>query len=128
MIGNRVYRGTVVRHSLWKVDNSFVPVTTIEMSPGLAGAYTFKAKARYGTKTYVHHGRFNKAVISDNRISFFITQAVLIKGKSKNHANEPCLVIDFEEGEISRLLSEDRWFKDGRWFKVVVENLQPTIF
>jgi hypothetical protein len=121
-------------HSLWtevaKEGGSPAPVevAAIEMSPGLAGSYTFKAKARNGTKSYLHHGQFNKAVISDNRISFFVTRVVRINGKSRKSSNEPILVIDFDEGEISRLLSEDRWFKSETWFKVVVEDLQLSIF
>lgn len=134
MINNRVYQGKVVEHSLWteKAEeggrSTPVEVSTIEMSPGLAGAYTFKAKARNGTKTYLHHGQFNRVVISDNRVSFYVTKAASVNGRKSKSGDNPILIIEFNDGEVSRLLHEDRWFKNESWFKVEIEDLQLSIF
>lgn len=135
MVCSRIYRGKLISHSLWKCkasDVGLIPsgteLLTIEMSPGLAGTYAFKIKVKNRTKNYIYLFQFNKVKINDNIVSFFVSTAVNVNDNSVNTGNLPILVIEFEEGEVARLLSEDRWFKNESWFKVEIEDLQLTIF
>lgn len=134
MIKNRLYKGKVIFHSLWiekSEENTLswsIEVSRIEMSPALAGSYTFKAKARIGSKSYQYHGSFNKVVISNNLISFYVTRTLSVNAPTNKLGNKPIIIIEFDEGEVSRLLKEDRWFKNESWFKVVIEDLQLSIF
>jgi len=124
-LNKHIYRGTVICHELWydiswnKGTRKLADVHKVEMSPGLAGTYIFKGNARHSGKVYLYRGTFDKAVISNNQITFYW---------SGHPANKPLLVVDFDPGEVNRLLSEDRWFQDQSWFKVVIEDIQLSIF
>lgn len=132
MINKRSYKGKVISHNLWSKDQetkgNLIKMSNVEMIPGLAGTYSWIAKPRSGAKALNHHGQFDTAIINGNRISFFVTPPLSINGKKMTKTDVPILVIDFEEGEVTRLLSEDRWFKTQSWFEVIIEELQLSIF
>lgn len=134
MIYKRSYKGKVLQHSIWrKTDDTKeheqpICISNVIMRPGLAGAYLWSAKPHSGSKTLNHQGRFDKAIINGDRITFFIKRPIIVNGNDLKDNDSPFLVIKFDEGEVSRLLYEDRWFKTQSWFKVVIENLQLSIF
>lgn len=132
MTDHRSYRGKVISHVIWrgnqKTNNISIKVSRVEMIPGLAGTYSWIAKPQSGAKALHHHGKFDTAIINGNQISFYVDRPLSVNGKRLNATNIPILVIEFEEGEVTRLLSEDRWFKKQSWFKVIIKDLQLSIF
>ncbi|MGV2886037.1 hypothetical protein [Paenibacillus taichungensis] len=132
MIKKRSYRGKVLSHLIWRESDDakgkLIDIANVEMMPGLAGTYSWNAKPRSGSKAVHYHGRFDKAIINGDRISFFVTRPASVNGKNIEIDITPQMVIEFEEGEVSRLLYEDRWFKNQSWFKVLIEDLQLSIF
>ncbi|RRJ54708.1 hypothetical protein EHV15_34490 [Paenibacillus oralis] len=132
MIKKRSYKGKVLKHSIWRESDEakgmLIDIGKVEMMPGLAGTYSWNAKPRSGNKNYHYHGQFDKAIINGDCISFFVTQPVSVNGRSIKNDDTPLITIEFEMGEVSRLLYEDRWFKNQSWFKVLIEELQLSIF
>lgn len=132
MIKKRSYKGKVIKHAIWRekedANGKLINMANVEMVPGLAGTYSWSAKPRSGSKTLHYHGQFDKAVINGDRISFFATRPVSVNGKNLKSKDTPIMIIEFKEGEVSRLLNEDRWFKNQSWFKVEIEDLQLSIF
>jgi len=128
MLSKRVYKGKVISQSIWGEREKGKPTPmNIEMAPGLAGNYSWRAKLTSGSKILHYQGKFDTAVIQGDRISFLTTRPVSINGNKINGPEIPLLVIEFEEGEVCRLLSEDRWFRTESWFKVIINELQLSI-
>lgn len=109
----RPYKGKIINQNLW-LDN--IKVRDVLMLPGLVGSYTWIATEPGRNKQALYHGHFNRAVIEDDTITFW------------GENNKLLITIRFDKGEVQRMLRTDNWFKSESWFKVVISELQLTLF
>ncbi|MEK5358276.1 hypothetical protein [Paenibacillus sp. FSL L8-0709] len=107
------YRGKIIDQNIW-LDNT--KVREVLMQPGLVGSYTWIANEPARSKQILYHGHFHMALIEDDTISFW------------GENNNLLISIRFDEGEVQRILKTDNWFKSEHWFKVLISELQLTLF
>lgn len=132
MTTRRSFKGKVVSQTIWSPyitrSGKSIDIVNIEMTPSFAGTYYWNVKLRNVDKVLSYHGKFDKAVINGDQVSFFVSPPISVNGKKFKYVEEPFLVIKFDKGEVTRLLSVDRWFRSHTWFNVEIEELQLTIF
>lgn len=125
------YKGKLIDHILWyEYDRETKKVfDRVTFQPTQVGYYYFVAEntetppdpvLSYNPKKYcTFHLDPKEVVIERNKLSFYMsTEEDWKKYGSGHHDWHPWIVVELDEGELERLLTEDYWFQNQYWFKV----------